>query len=156
MEAVDIVLRFNSLIGGNRRKETTNKNQVWLVYVVFFISSCATTIEGKNSNDTLEPLNRKIYAFNRILDKNLFKPVADTYIKFTPDPLQIGIANFFENLGEINIILNGFLQGKFKQGFMDIGRFVINSTFGVLGLVDHATDLGFRKHRVQLLCRSWD
>ena len=146
MGAVDIVLRFYSLIGGNRRKETTNKSQMWLVFVVFFVSGCATTIEGKNTNDTFEPLNRKIYAFNRILDRNLFKPVADTYVKFTPDPLQIGIANFFENLGEINIIVNDFLQGKFKQGFMDIGRFVINSTFGVLGLVDHATDLGLRKH----------
>jgi phospholipid-binding lipoprotein MlaA len=146
VKAGNIVIPFNELIGGNRCKETTKNNQMWLVCVVFFMSGCATTIEGKNSNDPLEPLNRKIYAFNMILDENLFKPVADTYVKFTPDPLQIGIANFFENLGEINIVINDFLQGKFKQGLMDSGRFVINSTFGVIGLVDHATDLGLRKH----------
>jgi phospholipid-binding lipoprotein MlaA len=140
------VIPFNELIGGNHRKETTKNSQMWLVCVVFFMSGCATTIEGKNSHDPLEPLNRKIYAFNMILDENLFKPVADTYVKFTPDPLQIGIANFFENLGEINIVINDFLQGKFKQGLMDSGRFLINSTFGVIGLVDHATDLGLRKH----------
>ncbi len=136
---------------------TTDPNR-WLVYLgfpyrtlfliflsVYLFCGCATTPKGVNNADPLESFNRKVHNFNRVVDRNVFKPVSDAYVKITPTPLQKGITNFFANLSEVNVILNDFLQGKIKQGFEDTWRFVFNTVFG-WGLFDHATELGFKKH----------
>ena len=74
------------------------------------------------------------------------KPISDAYLWITPKFFQTGISNFFSNLKDINVVLNDHMQGKFEQGAEDVGRFLTNSTVGVLGLFDVATDLGLKKH----------
>jgi phospholipid-binding lipoprotein MlaA len=107
------------------------------------LSGCATT---RDNPDPWEPLNRKTYAFNDVLDRNVMKPVAQGYQKVTPQFVQHGVNNFFDNLEDVGTSLNNFLQGKPGQGASDAGRFLVNSVFGVFGLWDVATPLGLEKH----------
>lgn len=92
--------------------------------------------------DPYENLNRSIYGFNMGLDKYLLKPVADGYKFITPNFMQTGVTNFFRNLKGINVVLNDVLQGKFEQSASDTGRFLANSTIGLLGLFDVASEFG--------------
>ena len=103
-------------------------------------------IAAQEQNDPLENVNRIIHSFNNVADKALLAPIARGYIAITPEILRIGINNFFRNLFYPNVILNDFLQGKFKQGFRDSGRFLINTTLGLGGLLDPASDFDFYEH----------
>lgn len=111
-----------------------------------FVSACASTPNEVPDIDPWQAMNRKIYRFNQVADKYAIKPVSDSYVKFVHVSLRNRITNFFVNLGGINVFLNDFLQGKFKQGIVDTTRFLMNSTFGILGLFDVATEFGFRQH----------
>ncbi len=106
------------------------------------LSSCATT----DNPDPLEPLNRRMFAFNNAVDEAVLKPLAATYKELAPEPVDKGITNFFSNLNDVSVIANGLLQLKFKQAASDSGRFVINSTLGLLGVLDLATYFGYPKH----------
>lgn len=97
--------------------------------------------------DPLEPANRAFFTFNETLDQYLIRPVAETYVEVAPRPMRTAVTNFFSNLTYLNVILNSFLQGKFYQGVNDTARFVINSTLGVGGLFDVATDAGLPAHQ---------
>ncbi|HSF47189.1 MAG TPA: MlaA family lipoprotein, partial [Burkholderiales bacterium] len=101
-------------------------------------SGCASLPPGEGGGDPLEPVNRPIFRFNDALDKAVLKPVAEGYVKVTPKPVRTAVSNFFDNVGYLNVALNDFLQGKGRQGFADLGRFLVNSTVGVLGLFDIA------------------
>lgn len=96
--------------------------------------------------DPYEGFNRSMYGFNMGLDRYILKPVADSYKFVTPDFMQTGVTNFFNNLKGINVVLNDLLQGKFEQSASDFGRFTTNSTIGLLGLFDVATDLGLQQN----------
>lgn len=96
--------------------------------------------------DPLEPFNRSVYEFNETVDTYIAKPLARGYRKITPDPVDRGITNFFNNLDEVPTAFNNFLQFKFKEGFSDIGRLVVNTTVGILGFRDVATGMGLEKH----------
>jgi phospholipid-binding lipoprotein MlaA len=109
------------------------------------IAGCATTGE-RDPKDPWEGLNRKTHAFNDALDEAVLKPVATGYMKVVPAFAREGVNNFFDNLEDIGTTLNNFLQGKPKEGASDLGRFVVNSVFGVFGLWDIATPLGLEKH----------
>jgi phospholipid-binding lipoprotein MlaA len=102
--------------------------------------------ESDGEVDPYENFNRKVFVFNDKLDSWVAKPVSDAYLWVTPQFVQTGIANFFNNLNDINVVLNDMLQGKLQQGAEDTGRFAVNSTVGLLGLFDVATDLGLEKH----------
>ncbi|MFQ5507059.1 MAG: VacJ family lipoprotein [Planctomycetota bacterium] len=108
--------------------------------------AAALTLVGCSATDPLELWNRPVYEFNEILDRALISHVANAYTVITPRPLRTGISNFFDNLTYPNVILNQFLQGKVGKGFGDIGRFVVNSTVGLGGLIDVATHWGLEKH----------
>lgn len=95
--------------------------------------------------DPLERFNRAMYAFNDKLDGYVLKPVAKGYRAVTPLPLRQGVSNFFGNLREPMVMINDALQGKFKAAASDLGRFLTNSTLGVLGIFDVATRLGLEK-----------
>ena len=97
-------------------------------------TGCAT----QTNKDPLEGVNRGVYKFNDVTDKVIFKPVASGYKAITPTPVRKGVNNFFNNLGSITTVLNDLLQFKFAHAFTDAGRFVINSTFGLAGLIDVA------------------
>jgi phospholipid-binding lipoprotein MlaA len=101
-----------------------------------------TPAEPKPVVDPYESANRSIYDFNMSVDRMILKPVADGYRSVTPDYVQSRVSNFFSNLKGINNVLNDMLQGKFKQGMSDSGRFLTNTTVGGLGMYDVASDWG--------------
>ncbi len=106
-------------------------------------AGCASTqgVEG-HPDDPWEGFNRKVYAFNDTLDRYALKPIAQGYDYVTPSPVQTGVGNFFSNLGELGTAFNSVLQWKWSNASIATGRFVINSTLGMAGLVDVATDMG--------------
>ena len=99
------------------------------------------------SVDPWEPLNRRIFRFNRAVDRATLRPVATAYEKVIPSFMRQGVRNFMANLRGPRNIINNFLQGKGSQGFSETGRLIVNSTIGVLGLVDVASGLGLENHR---------
>lgn len=131
-------------------KKTFSKAFLLLFLFSSLLGGCASAPKQVPNHDPWEGMNRKIYEFNRVLDKYAVKPVADTYVKVTHISIRNRITNFFTNLTGINVFLNDFLQGKFKQGFADTTRFVMNTTFGILGLFDIASDFGLPQHEEDL------
>tara|TARA_B100000579_G_scaffold163431_1_gene132713 strand:- start:270 stop:968 length:699 start_codon:yes stop_codon:yes gene_type:complete len=103
-------------------------------------------IFGEEINDPFEDLNRDIFIFNERLDEKLLKPAALTYRKVTPQFARTGVTNFFNNLEEIDTTINQVLQGEIKYAFNDAGRFVINTTIGLFGLIDVASKMGLERH----------
>ena len=103
-------------------------------------------IFGEEIDDPFEDLNRDIFIFNEKLDEKLLKPAALTYRKVTPQFARTGVTNFFNNLEEIDTTINQELQGEIKYAFNDASRFVINSTIGLLGLIDVASKMGLERH----------
>ncbi|QEP45149.1 VacJ family lipoprotein [Ectothiorhodospiraceae bacterium BW-2] len=91
-------------------------------------------------------MNRTLFAFNSVVDSHLMQPVARGYKAVTPGFVDTGITNFFNNLDEISVMANNLLQLKPTQALMSGGRFVANSTIGLLGLVDVATPMGLIAH----------
>jgi phospholipid-binding lipoprotein MlaA len=92
--------------------------------------------------DPMERSNRAVYAFNAQFDRFIFLPTVRGYQKVTPDPLEKGITNIFANLGEVTTFVNATLQAKPRSAGVTLGRFVVNSTIGILGLFDPATKIG--------------
>ena len=97
---------------------------------------------AKEINDPFEDLNRDIFVFNEKLDEKILKPTALVYRKVTPQFARTGVTNFFNNLEEIDTTINQVLQGEIKYAFNDAGRFVINTTVGILGIFDFGQTLG--------------
>lgn len=121
-------------------------NRLILVLCALILSACATT-DSKNPKDPYEEYNRSVWEFNRAIDKAVLKPVAEGYQAVTPDPIEKGISNFFSNLGEIETIINDILQAKFGKAGRDTGRFLINSTLGLAGFLDPATEMGLKREQ---------
>lgn len=107
------------------------------------LSGCASTA----NNDPLEGINRGIYKFNDVADKAVIKPVAGAYKAVLPSPVRSGVNNFFGNLSTFVSVINDLLQFKFDKAAEGAGRFVINSTFGIAGLVDVASMDGIEKRK---------
>ena len=97
---------------------------------------------GSEDQDPWEGFNRRIFAFNDLVDRVILRPVAVTYQKLTPQPVRRGVGNAFSNIMEVPSAVNGLLQAKPKAAGQDLGRFVINTTLGLAGLFDVATPLG--------------
>lgn len=128
---------------------TDNNNRLVLAMalLVAILPGCATqSTISEDEYDPLEGTNRAIYDFNESLDTYVMRPVAETYVDYTPEFVRDGVTNFFTNLGYINVIFNELLQGKVKQGIADIGRFTINSTLGIGGFIDIASAGSVPKH----------
>jgi len=107
------------------------------------LGGCAS---NGNPRDPLEPLNRAVYAFNDGVDTVLFRPAAEVYRFVLPGFVQTGISNFFSNLNDVIVLVNNLLQGKLNAAGSDFGRIAMNTSFGVLGFLDVATELGLEKH----------
>ena len=102
---------------------------------------------AKEINDPFEDLNRDIFVFNEKLDEKILKPTALVYRKVTPQFARTGVTNFFNNLEEIDTTINQVLQGEIKYAFNDAGRFIINTTIGLFGLIDVASKMGLERHQ---------
>jgi phospholipid-binding lipoprotein MlaA len=113
------------------------------VVCLVLTAGCAST---GNPRDPFEPVNRGIYQFNDAFDTVLVKPAAELYRLFVPDVARTGVSNFFSNLNDVIVGVNNLLQGKLTHAASDVGRILVNSTVGVLGLFDVATRLGLEKH----------
>ncbi|PLY43559.1 ABC transporter [Janthinobacterium sp. ROICE36] len=107
------------------------------------VSACAT---GTNPRDPLEGYNRAMFKFNDTVDQAALKPVATAYKKVTPSFVQTGVGNFFGNLSDVWSAVNNLLQGKGEAGLQDVVRVSMNSTFGIFGLIDIASQAGIPKH----------
>ena len=95
--------------------------------------------------DCFENLNRATFAFNQALDGILFKPVASAY-RILPSPIKTGVSNSLNNISNLVTIPNNILQGELKKAGINSGRFVINTTIGILGLIDVAQHLGLQEY----------
>ena len=116
-------------------------NKAVYLLSILFLSSYAFT-----ETDPLKDLNQKTHNLNQTLDLQVASPVARFYKRITPDFIEIGVTNFTQNVEDLSIGVNNILQGKIKSGFSDLGRFTLNSTIGIAGFLDIATDMGLEKH----------
>ena len=98
--------------------------------------------EPSEVKDCFENLNRATFAFNQALDGVIFKPVASAY-RVLPSPIKSGVSNSLDNLSNLVTIPNNIIQGEFKKAGINSGRFIINTTIGILGFIDVAQNLGF-------------
>ena len=101
--------------------------------------------DPSNVKDCFEGLNRATFAFNQTLDGILFEPVAKAY-RVLPSPVRTGVENSLNNLSNLVTIPNNILQGDFKEAGVNTGRFAINTTLGILGIFDVATQMGFSEY----------
>ncbi len=130
-----------------RRKKLSRASNILLFVFLVFVTILNTSDLVASDDDPLEPMNRAIFSFNEAVDDTILEPVAKGYRYVTPDPIEDSITNFFNNLGEINTIVNSALQLKLDKTISSSSRFVINSSVGVLGLFDVASALGIERHR---------
>jgi phospholipid-binding lipoprotein MlaA len=111
------------------------------------LGGCASTAATSGDpRDPLEGWNRGVYGFNDKVDGWVLKPVATAYRDYVHDDIRSRVRNFFANIADPMIGVNNMLQGKFEDGFFDWVRFGFNSTFGLFGLHDIASDMGYEKH----------
>lgn len=111
--------------------------------VAGLLTGCASS---GNPKDPIEGFNRAMFAFNEGLDTAIIKPVATGYEAVLPSPVRTGVTNFFGNIDDLFIGVNNLLQGKVPEAFSDLGRVVINTTIGLLGVLDVASEAGLEKH----------
>lgn len=107
------------------------------------LSGCATT--ANSPKDPYQGFNRAMFAVNEGIDV-VVKPVAQGYDAAAPLPVKVGIGNFFGNIGDVWIALNNLLQGKVLDAVSDLGRVAVNTTVGIGGVFDVASEMGLRKH----------
>jgi phospholipid-binding lipoprotein MlaA len=120
---------------------TRHLTVVTLVAAATVLPGCAT----RQNPDPIEGWNRKVFAFNETVDANLVKPVAEGYRTVTPEPVRSAFTNFVGNIKDVWSTVNLFLQGRFRDGTSSVMRVVVNSTFGLGGLIDIATPMQLEK-----------
>ena len=133
-------------------KDSIYRLLVVLSACVLTLGGCASQIpaapkEERSPADPWEPMNRRIHAFNDTVDRLTFKPLARGYVKVIPQPVRQGINNFSMNLLGPLYIINNFLQGKFRRGFSETGRFLANTTVGLLGFINAGQHMGMEVYR---------
>ena len=106
------------------------------------LAGCAT---APNRDDPFEPMNRASYKVNEVVDGHFIKPIAQAYVNYTPRPVQTAIANFFGNVDDAISVINDFLQGKLDKAGNDMGRVILNTGFGLVGMIDIASEAGIPK-----------
>jgi phospholipid-binding lipoprotein MlaA len=123
------------------------------IIAIIFSSSAYAGSDGENElskkskpiKDCFEPLNRATFALNQGLDKVIFKPVARAY-RILPSPVRSGTSNALDNLSSLVTIPNNILQGDFVKAGVNTGRFLVNTTIGIVGIFDVAEKMGFPEY----------
>lgn len=100
---------------------------------------------GPTREDPFEPMNRVSYKVHEVVDGRLVKPVVQAYVDYTPKPVRLAVSNFFGNIDDMFSVVNDMLQGKGDKAGNDLGRVITNTGFGILGLIDIASDAGIPK-----------
>lgn len=114
--------------------------------VTVALSGCASTGGPADPRDPAEGFNRAMFRVNEGLDTVLVKPLATGYDTVAPLPAKVAVGNFFGNIGDLWIAFNNLLQGKVGDAFSDVGRVLVNTTVGIGGVFDVASEVGFEKH----------
>lgn len=118
-----------------------------IAVVSVILTGCATQPQsGDEANDPIEGLNRVVFGFNDLLDVWFLRPAATLYRGLLPPPIQEGIHNALSNLSTPIVLFNDLLQGEPDRAMTTLSRFAINSTVGVLGFGDPATEMGYKSH----------
>jgi phospholipid-binding lipoprotein MlaA len=112
---------------------------------VVVLSAGIARAQPEDMNDPLEPMNRVFFNFDMFLDRILMKPVAEVYVAVVPDPGRHAIHNVLQNMNEPIIFANDMLQGEFARAHITLARFLLNSTFGLAGIFDWASEEGLPK-----------
>ncbi|MFC4281255.1 MlaA family lipoprotein [Thalassotalea piscium] len=127
--------------------------KIIIVLASIILSGCSSTNavdqqQANAINDPLESINRPFWTFTwEYADKYALKPVAEGYVNYVPTDIRTGLHNAALNLNEPSAIINSLLQGKFSSAAKSTGRFLLNSTIGLLGIFDPASDFGWgREH----------
>lgn len=115
------------------------------VCALSILGGCASTGNSIPA-DPLEAFNRAAFGLNDAVDNAVLKPVAKAYVTVTPSAARAGVSNAFSNIGDVGTAVNNLLQGKPGDALSDVGRLLINSTLGILGLWDVATPMGLAKN----------
>ena len=126
----------------------------WLAVTVLgaaLLQGCASTSAvATDPRDPWEGMNRKVYAFNEKLDEAVLKPVAQTYVDVVPSFVRTGVRNFLGNLGDVWTFVNATLQLKGQVAAETFMRVAVNSTLGLYGVLDIATEAGIEKRKEDL------
>ncbi len=125
---------------------------LWSGALLFYLSGPTAPAYGQaletiENRDPFIDINRLVFGFNEYFDNLLLRPVAVAYVNFVPPPMRAGVNNFFGNVDDLNTMANNLLQGKIGDAISDCGRILINSTVGIGGLIDVASELGLEKHQ---------
>ncbi len=136
---------------GNHRVKMQHTVSGLLVGIAITLGGCATTDTVQpptvaSKIDPYENFNRKMFGFNDSVDNYVAEPISNAYKWITPQFMQTGVFNFFNNLKNVNVVINDVLQAKFGQSAEDTGRFAINSTVGLAGLLDVAKHVGLEQN----------
>ncbi len=118
------------------------KFSVLLLLLIFsvYLSGCAST-EVDNQQDPFESMNRKVFNFNETIDKKFIEPAARGYKRFVPGPIAMVVNNAFSNANDVVVTGNALLQLNFESAAASATRFLINTTFGLFGAIDIASDI---------------
>jgi phospholipid-binding lipoprotein MlaA len=120
----------------------------WLVFAIaaLLVTQGCASVSQPNARDPLESFNRTMFGFNEAVDATVIKPVATGYRAVTPNWFRKGVGNFFNNLEDMWSVVNNGLQGR-AQDFSDsVGRVMVNTSIGLLGIFDVASDLNIERH----------
>lgn len=118
----------------------------WLAAGLLLLGCLAVQADEGNPHDPYEGFNRAMFSVNEVIDTYAAKPAAQVYDHAVPLPAKVGVGNFFGNVADFWIGINSALQGKFGDAGSDLGRLLVNSTIGIFGLFDVASELGLEKH----------
>lgn len=108
---------------------------------VWLLAGCATA--RGDVHDPLEPVNRAVFAVNRVVDGLVLEPAAEVYGLVVPRPVRRMVRNLLDHLAAPVVFVNALLQGERERAGITLGRFMINSTLGLFGLFDFAAELGY-------------
>ena len=126
--------------------KTTTNRALYRSAAALLIALSATGCATMGEKDPYEKFNRSVFTFNDAIDRNALIPAATTYKKVLPSFVQTGVNNFFANLSDVWSGANNVMQGKIERGVSDVTRVLINSTFGLGGVIDIASDAGLERH----------
>ena len=117
------------------------------IQLLLIVSLLVLSFSAKSQDyDPWMRLNKHFFSVNVYFDQLLVRPVALTYTNVTPRFFQVGVGNVFDNLQDVNVAINDFLQFKIEDGLSDSGRIIVNSTVGIGGILDVATSMGLYRN----------
>ena len=128
----------------NRPDSLFRRSALLLAAASALLAGCAA---APSRDDPFEPWNRAMYEVHQVVDGNVVKPIAEAYVKATPEPIRTGVSNFFGNIDDLFTGINNVLEGRGDQAGDDFGRVLLNSTFGLGGVLDLASMMGINKDK---------